>query len=500
MTSYPNLDNASTHNQQQKNREDQELILSVDDYSLLTDLYQLTMAACYTGESLEQRWACFELFVRRLPEHFGYLIAMGLAQALEYLEKFCFSRSQIAALQATEIFANVPDSFWSLLAQGRFTGDVWAVPEGTAVFANEPLLRVEAPLWQAQLVESYLLNTLNYQSLIATRAARLRDVASEGITLLEFGTRRAFSPQASLWAARAALAGGLDGTSNVLAALQLGEKPSGTMAHALVMALSAIKGSEDQAFTAFHRYFPGAPLLIDTYDTIAAAERLAAKVNSGEMELAGVRLDSGDLVSLSKQVRSLLPGVSIFASGDLDEWEIARLKAADAQIDGYGLGTRLVTGSAVNGVYKLVEIDGIPVMKQSRGKATYPGRKQIFRSFDGGKVKVDSLGLAEEEFLDSSRINHHSSRVPLLQLFVKEGKRVKPLETLAEIRQRTTTSVASLPDETRRLENPVSVRLEISTQLQKLTEETKKQTTEDAENTQEGEWLVATTTNYQLLT
>ncbi|MBW4626936.1 MAG: nicotinate phosphoribosyltransferase [Brasilonema octagenarum HA4186-MV1] len=474
MTSFPSWNHASTNNQQQQNTQNQELTLSTIDNSLLTDLYQLTMAACYAGEGVEQRWASFELFVRRLPENFGYLIAMGLAQVLEYLEKYHFSPSGIAALQATGIFANVPESFWSLLAEGRFTGNVWAVPEGTAVFANEPLLRVEAPLWQAQLVETYLLNTINYQSLIATRAARLRDVASSQATLLEFGTRRAFSPQASLWAARAALAGGLDATSNVLAALQLGEKPSGTMAHALVMALSAMEGSEDQAFTVFHRYFPGAPLLIDTYDTIAAAERLSAKVNSGEIQLAGVRLDSGDLVSLSKQVRSLLPNVSIFASGDLDEWEIARLKAAGAQIDGYGLGTRLVTGSAVNGVYKLVEIDGTPVMKHSSGKATYPGRKQIFRSFEGSQVKADCLGLVSEEH---GRYGNEefpqSSHLPLLQLFVKEGKRVQAQQTLAEIRQRTATSVASLPDETRRLENPVSVKVEISEQLQQLTQKTK---------------------------
>ncbi len=396
MTTFPDLEKY-TGNHQQQNYPNQELNFAAEDYSLLTDLYQLTMAACYTGEGVEQKQASFELFTRKLPEGFGYLIAMGLAQALEYLEKFRFSPSQIAALQATGIFAHASDRFWSLLAEGCFTGDVWAVPEGTAVFANQPLLRIEAPLWQAQLVETYLLNTINYQTLIATRAARIRDVAGEQATLLEFGTRRAFSPQGSLWAARAALAGGLDSTSNVLAALQLNQKPSGTMAHALVMALSAMEGTEAQAFSAFHRYFPGAPLLIDTYDTIAAAQRLAEQVNSGEMHLTGVRLDSGDLVSLSKEVRSLLPHVTIFASGDLDEWEIARLKAEGAEIDGYGLGTKLVTGTPVNGVYKLVDIDGIPVMKESRDKATYPGRKQIFRSFAGGTIKVDRLGLATLE-------------------------------------------------------------------------------------------------------
>ncbi|MBW4643901.1 MAG: nicotinate phosphoribosyltransferase [Goleter apudmare HA4340-LM2] len=461
MTTLKELDTYTSQ------RQNSEMNLTAEDYSLLTDLYQLTMAACYTGEGIEQRRASFELFARRLPEGFGYLIAMGLAQALEYLEKFRFSATQIAVLQGTGIFAHVSDRFWTLLAQGSFSGDVWAVPEGTAVFANQPLLRVEAPLWQAQLVETYLLNTLNYQTLIATRAARLRDVAGEQATLLEFGTRRAFSPQGSLWAARAALAGGLDATSNVLAALQLGEQPSGTMAHALVMALSALEGSESQAFTAFHRYFPGAPLLIDTYDTIAAAQRLAKKVNSGEMKLTGVRLDSGDLVTLSQEVRSLLPGVSIFASGDLDEWEIARLKASGAEIDGYGMGTRLVTGTPVNGVYKLVEIDGIPVMKQSSGKATYPGRKQIYRSFVGGKVKTDRLGLVTETPMGEE---------PLLQLVMKQGQRLQAPETLDTIRRRTVASVASLPEATRRLDHPVGVPVEISTQLQALVEETQKQT------------------------
>ncbi len=441
----------------------ESLTVTPEDYSLLTDLYELTMAACYVGEGLEQSRASFELFVRRLPDGFGYLIAMGLAQALEYLEKLRFSSTQLSALQATGIFARAPDRFWSLLAEARFSGDVWAVPEGTAVFANEPLLRVEAPLWQAQLIETYLLNTLNYQTLVATRAARLRDVAGPTATLLEFGTRRAFSPQASLWAARAALAAGLDATSNVLAALQLGQKPSGTMAHALVMAIAAAQGSEAQAFTAFHRYFPGATLLIDTYDTVAAAESLSERLASGEMELAGVRLDSGDLVTLSQQVRSLLPGVSIFASGDLDEWEIAKLQAAGACIDGYGLGTRLVTGKPVNGVYKLVEIDDIPVMKESSGKMTYPGRKQIFRCFEGGQSKRDRLGLITES---------PGLETPLLQLVVKQGQRIYS-SNLEEIRARTAASVAALPTETRQIDNPVPLRVDVSAALLELTEETK---------------------------
>lgn len=441
--------------------EDQELTVSTEDYSLLTDLYQLTMVACYTGEGFYAQPASFELFVRHLPNEFGYLIAMGLAQALDYLEKFRFTQSQLDALQGTGIFQGAPAQFWSLLAEGRFTGDVWAVPEGTAIFANEPLLRIEAPLWQAQLVETYLLATINYQTMVATRAARLRDMAGSEAKLLEFGTRRAFSPQAALWAARAALAAGLDSTSNVLAALKLGRQPSGTMAHALVMAIAAISGSEQDAFTAYYRYFPNSVLLIDTYDTVKAAEHLAQREKAGEIEVAGVRLDSGDLVALSQKVRSLLPNATIFASGDLDEYEIARLKSAGACIDGYGLGTRLVTGTPVNGVYKLVEIDGIATMKQASNKSTYPGRKQIYRQVVGGKVIKDRLALASESPLENEQ--------PLLQLVMKQGQRVHSAELLEEIQKRTANSVASLATSTRQLNNPTPLPIEISDALQQLT-------------------------------
>ncbi len=429
--------------------------LPTEDLGLLTDLYQLTMTACYVGESLDRSTASFELFTRKLPKGFGYLIAMGLAQALEYLEQFRFDAAQIDALQATKVFKNAPDRFWELLATAAFTGDVWAVPEGTAIFANEPILRIEAPLWQAQIVETYLLNTINYQTLIASRAARLRDVAGADATLLEFGTRRAFSPQASIWAARAAIAGGLDTTSNVLAALQLGYEPSGTMAHSLVMAMGAMAGSEQAAFSAFHRYFPGAPLLIDTYDTIAAATTLAARMKAGEIDVQGVRLDSGDLISLSQQVRAILPDVDIFASGDLDEWEIAKLKAANAPINGFGLGTRLVTGTPVNGVYKLVEIDGIPTMKRSPNKMSYPGKKQIFRQFKDGGFTGDNLGLAIEG-------------TGLLELVMKDGNRVRSDDDLATIRKRTDTNVSSLPIELRDINYAGATPVSISSSLSDL--------------------------------
>jgi nicotinate phosphoribosyltransferase len=441
---------------------DPKLVICPEEYGLLTDLYELTMSACYVGEGLDQRRASFELFVRRLPEGFGYLVAMGLEQALEYLQTLCFSPEQIEALKATGIFAHASDDFWSTLANARFSGDVWAVPEGTVMFANEPLLRVEAPLWQAQLVETYLLNTLNYQTLIGTRAARLRDVAGEEALLLEFGTRRAFSPQGSIWAARAALAGGMNSTSNVLAALKLGQRPSGTMAHALVMALSALEGSEDQAFQAFHRYFPDAALLIDTYDTVAAAQRLAAQSRWDHRPVKAVRLDSGDLVALSQKVRSLLPDTTIFASGDLDEYEIHRLNQEGATIDGYGIGTKLVSGNPVNGVYKIVEIDGIPVMKISSSKVSYPGRKQVYRQIGEGTLR-DTLALASE--------TTHSGD-PLLQSVMQAGERLHKPETLEAIAQRTRQSVQSLPKSVRQIHQPTLIEPTISKSLEELTHKT----------------------------
>jgi nicotinate phosphoribosyltransferase len=434
-----------------------------DDRSLLTDLYQLTMAACYQAEGLDDRQASFEVFVRRLPPNFGYLIAMGLQEVLDYVQHFGFSESQIAALQQTEIFDAVPrvDRFWAQLKTAKFTGTIWAVKEGTAIGPNEPILRIEAPLWQAQLLETYILNVINYQTLIATRSARLRDVAGPDVQLLEFGSRRAFGPQAALWAARAALAAGFDSTSNVLAALQLGRKPSGTMAHALVMALTALEGSEDQAFDAFRRSFPEKALLIDTYDAIGAAKRLAAQGNP----VASIRLDSGDLLDQAQQIRVLLPDTKILVSGDLDEQEIARLRSANAPIDGYGLGTKLVSGSPVNGVYKLVEIDGIPVMKEAEGKVTYPGRKQIFRGESGDRI-TDRLGLATEAA--------KPGEVALLELVIDRGQVLSQAESLDQIATRTAASIAAMSPDQRRIEAPALPSIHNSEALLTLTETTRR--------------------------
>lgn len=442
-----------------------------EPYGLLTDLYQLTMTACYAGEGLDQRMASFELLTRRLPEHYGYAITMGLTQVVEYLQNLRFTEADREWLKSTGIFTHAPDRFWSLLSSQSdggtlFTGTLWAVPEGTTIFPHEPLLRIEAPLWQAQLVETYLLNTLNYQTLIASRAARLRSVVEPTVQLLEFGTRRAFSPQASLWAARAALAAGFSATSNVLAAQQLGQVPSGTMAHALVMALSALAGDEDQAFQSFHRYFPGAALLIDTYDPVAAIDRLAQQVQAGAT-IPAVRLDSGDLVSLSQKIRASLPGTKILASGDLDETQILALQKAGAHLDGYGIGTKLVTGDPINGVYKLVEIDGIPVMKESSGKATYPGRKQIYRQYaPDGTLKHDRLGLMDE--------SPEAGEIPLLEKVIEDGKCLKLPESIQTIASRVACNVAQLPAPLRQIHHPALPPVQLSEALTTLIEKTRR--------------------------
>ncbi|MFN4194357.1 MAG: nicotinate phosphoribosyltransferase [Thermosynechococcus sp.] len=415
--------------------------LAASDYSLLTDLYQLTMVATYAGEDLAWTPASFELSVRRLPRGYTYLVAMGLAQVLEYLQQVQFTPQQIDYLKSLAVFEHSPAAFWDLLRHSEFRGDVWAVPEGTVVFAQEPLLRIEAPLWQAQWLETCLLNIVNYQTLVATRASRLRQLVGEEIDLLEFGTRRAFSPQASLWAARSALAAGFTATSNVLAAQQLGVVPTGTMAHSLVMAIATLRGSEQDAFTVFLHYYPEGALLVDTYDTLAAVATLAARQAAGEIVVKAVRIDSGDLLTLSQKIRQLLPQAKIIASGDLDEGEIRRLMAGGACIDAYGIGTKLVTGEPVNGVYKLVEINGQGVMKVSSGKMTLPGRKQIYRRPSG-----DCLALASEDNVWGR---------PLLQLVMKEGRPLYAPESLETIRDRHRASLAELPETLLEVTQPV---------------------------------------------
>src|ERR1700684_599274 len=354
------------------------------EYSgLLTDLYELTMAAGYLQTRFDGR-ATFELFVRHLPRRRNYLVAAGLEQALEFLENVHFTAEEIDYLRRHRVFRHVREDFFSYLAKFRFTGSVWAMPEGTLVFPGEPMLRVTAPIIEGQILETYLLANLSYQTMVASKAP-LVVTAAKGRQIVDFGARRAHGSQASLFAARAAAIGGCEGTSNVLAGQQFGMNTYGTQVHSWVMAHEG----EAEAFRNFLDAFPDdAVLLLDTYNVRNA---LAEIVSMGRKP-AGVRLDSGDLVKDSRWVRRELDragwrDVKIFASGDLDEDQLTRLVKSGAKIDAFGVGTALATpGDAphLNLVYKLVEIDRDGSIrgaaKLTHAKVTYPGRKQVFRS------------------------------------------------------------------------------------------------------------------------
>jgi nicotinate phosphoribosyltransferase len=429
-------------------------LIAEHELGLATDLYQLTMMAAYRARGLEGD-ATFELFVRRLPPGRGFLVAAGLEQALAYLAKLRFDAEAIAYLRSLPVFAHVEPSFFDYLAGFRFHGEVDAVPEGTIVFPNEPLLRIRAPLEEAQLIETYLLATLNFQTLIASKAARVRLAAGDK-RLVDFGARRAHGFGAALQATRACWIGGLDGTSNVLAAQRLGIPVMGTAAHAFIMSYAR----EEDAFHAYHALYPDhCVLLVDTYDTLEGCRRAAA-VGPG---LKGVRLDSGDLGALAKGCRRILDEAGrtktqIVASGDLNEEKIAALLADGAPIDSFGVGTELVTSRdqpALGGVYKLVERveDGVrmPVMKLSEGKVTWPGAKQVYRRFDAsGRLVDDVLELADAEAPSAPP----GGRVQgLLVPVMREGQVITPdAIELGASRQRCIEGLAALPDELRRLQ------------------------------------------------
>jgi nicotinate phosphoribosyltransferase len=409
--------------------------------ALDTDLYQLTMMAGYDAAALEAR-ATFELYVRTLPSNRHYLVAAGLEQALSYLEALRFTPDQIAWLRTQPIFGHVaPRFFDETLAQLRFTGDVWAMPEGTPFFEHEPILRVTAPLMQAQLVETALLSTINFQTLIASKAARIVE-AADGRRVLEFGTRRAHGPEAGVLAARAAYLAGCASTSNVEAGRRFDIPLSGTMAHSWVTTFV----DEEEAFRVFAEiYRERAVFLIDTYDTVSAARKIVA----AGLRPMSVRIDSGDLISLSRAVRQVLDeggltATQIVASGDLDEWSIAEALAKKAPIDAFGVGTSLSTSRdapSLGGIYKLVEVERgdvpIPVMKVSGGKSSSPGRKQVWRRVKGGIAYGDVIGLEDEA--------GPADGLPLLMPVMKHGTRVLPAETLAAMRARHAEAMEQLP-------------------------------------------------------
>ena len=407
--------------------------------ALLTDLYELTMAASYFAHDMNGQ-ATFELFVRKLPGDRRFLVAAGLDDALHYLESLRFDEESIAFLRSLGIFG---EAFLSFLGGIRFTGDVWAMPEGEVFFAGEPILRVTAPLIQAQIVETFLLNMVNFQSLIASKAARVALVCGDR-QFVDFSPRRDHGPDAALKAARASYIGGASATSNVLAGRAYGIPLSGTMAHSYVMSFA----DEADAFRAFARDFPERSiLLIDTYDTVEGARRavrVAHELAREGIRIQGVRLDSGDLAELSRRVRAILDEggcreTRIFASGDLDEFRIKEILDAGSPVDAFGVGTQLGTSAdapALGGVYKLVEDVTGPKMKHSPEKATWPGRKQVFRLFEDGTMAGDIIARDSE---------HVAGGEPLLRHVMAAGQRASAAEPLEAIRERCAAALARLP-------------------------------------------------------
>lgn len=401
--------------------------IDAENMAMATDLYQLTMAASYYDNEMKDKTATFELFVRKLPENREYLVATGLEQAIDYLLNLKFAKEDIDFLKELPQFKNASNEFWKYLAGFKFTGELRAVPEGSVVFEKEPLLTITAPIIEAQLVETYLLATINFQTMIATKAAKIKNASREK-PFIDFGMRRAHSAQAGVLAARAAYIGGADGTSCVLAGKEFGIPIKGTMAHSWIMA----NETEEDAFRKYAEVFPDTTTaLVDTYDTLRGTEKA---INALGDKLKGVRVDSGSLdeiVANAKEIREMLDKnglqkTKIFVSGDMNEQKIAELESKTKLIDAYGVGTELVTSKdapTLGGVYKLVEIDGEPKMKLSNGKATLPGKKQIFRFIKGegmGHVymKKDVIGLADEKFRE--RDNHTVDE--LLKPILVDGK------------------------------------------------------------------------------
>jgi len=432
---------------------------------LLTDLYQLAMMQAYLRRG-ETKLAVFEFFVRHLPARRGFLMLAGIEQALDFLETLQFSPEDLEWLAST---GRLGKDLIDYLRPLRFTGDVHAMPEGTVFFPSEPILRITAPLPVAQLVETRLINIVHFQSLIAAKAARMM-IAARGKTLVDFGLRRAHGAEAGLMAARASYIAGFAGTATVLAEKFFGIPIFGTMAHSYIQSFD----DETEAFESFARARPdNLTLLIDTYDTEAAARKvvaLAPKLQADGIKIRAVRLDSGELVALSKRVRHILDegglkDVNIFASGGLDEDAIDAMLRAGAPIDGFGVGTNLTTSSdvpAIDCVYKLQEYAGLPRRKQSVGKATWPGRKQVWRRYDGdGRMAGDVLSLESDS----------QPGEPLLVPVMRNGKRLEPRLTLANARTRAARELDRLPDFLRSLVPGGPYPVEIADALSKMAAE-----------------------------
>ena len=430
--------------------------------SLATDLYELTMAAGYFANDRRER-ATFELYVRDLPAQRSYLVAAGLRQAVDYLLALRFPADDIAHLKSLPPFRHIPGAFFDFLSSFRFSGDVWAVPEGTVVFAGEPLMRITAPIIEAQIVETFLLATINHQTLVATKAARIVDAAA-GRGVVEFGSRRAHGPEAGLLSARAAVIGGCIGTSNVEAGRLFGINVYGTAAHSWMMTFE----SEMEAFRAYHRVFPeSATLLLDTYDPVEAA-RLATRIGPS---LKGVRLDSGDLAGQARRVRSILDETGmtetgIMLSGDLNEYSIAEFVDRGVPADLFGVGNELVNSPdapTLSGVYKLCELESPsgarPVFKLSEGKVTRPYAKQVWRRRDEEGGFVEDRVARDDEPAESREWE------PLLECVMRNGGLAGPMPGLSSAAHTASSQLDSLPYRYKRLEGAAAYPVRFSPHL-----------------------------------
>ena len=451
--------------------------LKMQNMSLFTDYYELTMCASYfDNKNFEP--ATFDLFVRRLPENRSYFLFAGLEDVILFLQSIRFNGEHLDYLRKR----GFSEEFLYYLSNFKFTGDAWAVQEGSVVFPNEPLIRVTAPIIEAQIVETFLLNTVNVQTMIATKASRVIHAAN-GKSVIEFGLRREPGIDAGMKVARSSYIAGCQGTSNVLAGFTYGLPVFGTMAHSFIMSYS----KEIDAFRAFTKTFPkNSTLLIDTYNTIAGAEKaalVAKELAKKGFSLGGVRLDSGDLIETSKKVRKILDDqglglVKIFASGDLDEYRISELERRGARINAYGVGTKMGTSADrpyLDVIYKLCETmdsKGLfnPIMKLSKDKITLPGRKQVYRFESGeGSYQKDVIALSDEQVEGE----------PLLVKVMDKGKQSYDLPSLQEIRCFAQESLFKLPTQYKQFTDAPQYPVELSLKLQNLIKTLKNQITQN---------------------
>ena len=464
-------------------------------WPLLTDLYQLTMVGGYVKEGKKDQWANFDYFFRKVPDNGGFCIMAGLEDLIDYIQNLRFSEEELSFLESLRLFSeDILDYFKNF----KFSGDIWAIPEGNVVFPHEPLIRVTAPLPEAQLIETTLLNIMNFQILIATKAARIR-WAAQGDTVIDFGLRRAHGPDGALMATRAAYIGGVDGTSNVLAGMIYGIPVRGTHAHSWVESFP----TELESFRSYARVYPeNAILLVDTYDTLKMglpdAIQVGKELKEKGYRLRGIRLDSGDLAYLSKESRRMLDEAGfndsiIVGSSDLDEWIIESLKRQGAKIDVWGVGTRLVTSyscPALGGVYKLTALDEdgnkmVPKIKISDNpeKITNPGLKKVIRVYDrNGQMRGDVLFLEEEDYRKRRLLKvyhphyshvfkvypmHFEFKEMMIPIFSK-GELVYKSPDIHSIREQTLKNLESLDPAYKRFQNPHTYHVSLSPKLFKV--------------------------------